>query len=477
MVWVVFRHMQCILWRLPQLHAYLYHNSIPRVVQQLATLGSMQQCALAGDHTPGILPLGTGSTIMVASFCAMCCNIRRHLAPTCPLGDTPAVPAHARPASSSSAQQVPTQQQPDTMQHPHNITEAGSTGCRGADSSSSKQSNHEQLGPAGMCSVLKPGDLVTLDHLTQSAEGALQQSGKQQQFKVLEPIGWGAMGEVYKVQVPQAASKDVTGSKLASSPNSTLPASPAHPASRAKQSSDLPGQLYALKLPKPYHLASPVLQQQLPAMLYYPHVYASLGQEQQIMAQLADTDNITKCHGCGTLQYSDGMKLRALLMELAPGTLQQQLQPTPSTLAPMGAKQAWLVMRHVSGGLRDLHEAGYVYRDLKPANVLRFQYQEEDDESPYDFYKLSDFNTTVAVDQHGMVQGTGTGTFGFIAPEEYQQLEHNASSDSWSAGGFLPQIVSPCVVSTVARCLIGCVTMTLHSTIRSCHAVQFCHRA
>lgn len=155
------------------------------------------------------------------------------------------------------------------------------------------------------------------------------------------------------------------------------------------------------------------------------------------MGKMKGNAFITDCFAYGSLDYAGGLSVHALLLQLAEGSLQQQIEPAPDVFVPLSAAEGWKVMQHVTWGLRCLHDAGYVYLDVKPANILRMQSPGRAGE-PLDItYKLADFGTAIAVDEHGLVPGTGTGSFGFMAPEELQRQQHNASSDSWSTGELL----------------------------------------
>jgi hypothetical protein len=88
--------------------------------------------------------------------------------------------------------------------------------------------------------------------------------------------------------------------------------------------------------------------------------------------------------------------------------------------------------RAIVAGLAAIHRAGLVHRDLKPENVLRL-----DDGR----LVVSDFGITRALGQT-VTRSRLTGTPGYIAPEALDGAEVGQTSDVWSLGVVLHELLS-----------------------------------
>lgn len=91
------------------------------------------------------------------------------------------------------------------------------------------------------------------------------------------------------------------------------------------------------------------------------------------------------------------------------------------------------VISQVLSGLEDLHQAGVVFRDLKPENLL-IDYQ--------GFFKLADFGRSVdTLDTEGYTTGF-SGTPEYMAPEMVSRSPYSFASDWWSLGCLLFELLT-----------------------------------
>jgi serine/threonine protein kinase len=157
-------------------------------------------------------------------------------------------------------------------------------------------------------------------------------------------------------------------------------------------------------------------------------------EHQLLTSKLAGLPGVTRCHDFGTAEFTTPtgchVPARALLLELGElGSLSQQLTSQAGESALLGAFEAWRVVKDVIQALDKVHAAGYVYEDLKPANICGSM------ASRSLAYKLIDFSSCLKVQPSGLTlpQQVG-GTTGYMAPEVEQQLPHACNADTWSLG-------------------------------------------
>ena len=91
--------------------------------------------------------------------------------------------------------------------------------------------------------------------------------------------------------------------------------------------------------------------------------------------------------------------------------------------------------RQMLAGLATAHSAGIVHRDIKPANVLR---------GPDGTYKLTDFGLARSLEREQSLTATGSiiGTLHYMAPEVAAGEEATASSDLYSVGVTLYEMLA-----------------------------------
>ncbi|XP_078686626.1 uncharacterized protein LOC144919207 [Branchiostoma floridae x Branchiostoma belcheri] len=154
---------------------------------------------------------------------------------------------------------------------------------------------------------------------------------------------------------------------------------------------------------------------------------------------LAEEDNLRKLRGEHIVEYygtacrreGGGLRL-GLVMELCEGTLedrvvgQREHNPTWWEHDPVRKREAFRYIQDKSvqlcEGLRTIHDAGYIHRDLKLINVLV---------TAGDVVKLADVGVTKReVD----VTGTVTGTAIYAAPEVKNRQLYDKSADIYSLG-------------------------------------------
>jgi serine/threonine protein kinase len=126
-----------------------------------------------------------------------------------------------------------------------------------------------------------------------------------------------------------------------------------------------------------------------------------------------------------------------LAMELLDGTDLQAVLRREGRLAPLRA--AW-IMAQVFAALGSAHARGVVHRDVKPANVMLVR-KDGDDGPIEDFVKVCDFGLAKILDPGdagslvGLTrQGAVFGTPAYMSPEQAQGLPLDARSDLYSCG-------------------------------------------
>lgn len=82
-------------------------------------------------------------------------------------------------------------------------------------------------------------------------------------------------------------------------------------------------------------------------------------------------------------------------------------------------------------GLQSIHASNFVYRDLKPANLLIIN---------NGYVKLSDFGLSEEIADGEMIHGCKAGTLPYFAPEMALKLGHNKLVDLWSYGIFIYEL-------------------------------------
>ena len=151
------------------------------------------------------------------------------------------------------------------------------------------------------------------------------------------------------------------------------------------------------------------------------------------------------------------------VMPMMPGRSLRELMPPPeegSTERTPFASRPWraqlAIVRDLCHPLRYLHGEGLVHRDLKPANILV-----RPDGTPLiiDFGLISQFAgpTSRAVLE---VAGIGSGTLGYMAPEQIRGEPVDARSDIYALGCILYQLVTGRLPFVGQRAVVTWETLT-----------------
>jgi serine/threonine-protein kinase len=210
-------------------------------------------------------------------------------------------------------------------------------------------------------------------------------------YRILEPLGRGGMGDVYRAR-DQRLKRDV-----------------------------------ALKV-LPSYLAAD------------PDRLARFQREAEILASL-NHPHIAAIHG---IEERDG--LRALVLELIDGdTLADRI-----ARGPLSTRDALAIGRQVADALDAAHEHGVVHRDLKPANI-KVTAQGEVKVLDFGIAKLARESTVVAAAPAGRSadldpivtrQGTILGTAAYMSPEQACGQPIDRRTDVWAFGAVLYEMLT-----------------------------------
>ena len=168
-----------------------------------------------------------------------------------------------------------------------------------------------------------------------------------------------------------------------------------------------------------------------------PERLARFQREAEVLASL-NHPNIAAIHG---LEEAEG--IRALVLELVEGpTLAERIKRGPIPL-----DEALPIAKQIAEALEAAHEAGVIYRDLKPANikvrddgtvkVLDFGLAKALDPSPTGDPSQSP-TLTAAATQMGVIMGTAA----YMSPEQASGETADKRSDIWSFGVVLFEMLT-----------------------------------
>ena len=226
-------------------------------------------------------------------------------------------------------------------------------------------------------------DLRGLSGTSDTLDGPLKEKLIDARYRILEKLGEGGMGAVYKVEHVRM------------------------------------GKVAALKLMRPDHAVDKALK-------------SRFLQEARVVAKLSHP-NTVQVFDSGELE--DGGLFIA--MEYVPG---KDLAWHLKAHGPMSEGQAASIGAQLLASLQEAHEAGIIHRDLKPANVMLVRRRKSGD----DQVKLLDFGIAKLQESEGRKSTTGDfiGTPAYMSPEQIRGDALDARSDLYSLGCLLFELVS-----------------------------------
>ena len=171
------------------------------------------------------------------------------------------------------------------------------------------------------------------------------------------------------------------------------------------------------------------------AVAHDPDRIARFRREAQVLASI-NHPNIA--HVCG-LEEADGVA--ALVMELVEGPTLQQFTVRPDSRLPW--TQVVSIGRQIADTLAAVHERGIVHRDLKPANI-KLSSSGHVKVLDFGLAKLSRPETSASGSDDGPRTQSGivVGTIAYMSPEQARGGAVDARSDLWSLGVVLYELLT-----------------------------------
>lgn len=209
------------------------------------------------------------------------------------------------------------------------------------------------------------------------------------------------------------------------------------------------GQQLSLKLCRQYLEVPGALTQRLygDAQTYINAMEADMVKQHSIMAALGDIDsNIIRSHMFGSICGDAGARLPALLMDRAASVsmdvkLQQLCSRQPGAQG-LGKQLTHQVMQQVLSGLCDIHDHGWAYLDIKPANIVGSTVRPTANPTEaWQQYYLVDFGSAYQLGEaESRMRLRTPGTNEYMTPEFEQQHIVSYKADIWAMGILLLEL-------------------------------------
>jgi serine/threonine protein kinase/streptogramin lyase len=178
-------------------------------------------------------------------------------------------------------------------------------------------------------------------------------------------------------------------------------------------------------------LSRPVALKVIAPELAADEGYRERFQRESHLAASIDHPNVIPVYEAGEL---DGRLY--LIMRWVEGT---DLRTLLSNSARVSPGRAVRLLRPVALALAAAHRRGLVHRDIKPANVLIARSEEEYEDHVY----LTDFGIARRTDGESITRtGMFVGTVDYMAPERFEGGKGDASSDIYSFGCMLFEVLT-----------------------------------
>lgn len=113
------------------------------------------------------------------------------------------------------------------------------------------------------------------------------------------------------------------------------------------------------------------------------------------------------------------------------GSLRQKIAECKENSKIMEENEILYIAAQIFMALKEIHKAGYVHRDIGPANILYVNQKQED----IPMIQIIDFGVSASC-KNGMASGSA-GTPSYMSPEVSKGLPHNTKADMYSAGAVL----------------------------------------
>jgi tetratricopeptide (TPR) repeat protein/predicted Ser/Thr protein kinase len=148
--------------------------------------------------------------------------------------------------------------------------------------------------------------------------------------------------------------------------------------------------------------------------------------QELILARLVSDRNVIRIFDLGEAE-----KIKFITMEYVDG---ESLHSIIRQRGKLDAGEAVEIMQQVASGLAAAHREGIIHRDLKPGNIMRDKYGR---------VVVMDFGLARSLVSDGMTRtGAMLGTIEYMSPEQAQGKELTASSDVFTFGLILYQLLA-----------------------------------